>query len=67
MKNYIFNPINNKVPAGASAKGETITYQIKSKQKIILSVIQFNTLSFLIRDFLFTLPLQTKWESLYYY
>ena len=41
MKNYIFNPINNKVPAGASAKGETITYQIKVSKFLFALGVNF--------------------------
>ena len=41
MRNFIYNPINNKTPKGASIVGDEILYQIKVSKFLHISGVNF--------------------------
>ena len=41
MENFVFNPINNKKPSGACARGTSVTYTLKISKFIGLESAYF--------------------------
>ena len=41
MENFVFNPINNKLPKGACAKGSNVSYTLKVAKFIGLNLAYF--------------------------